>query len=916
LQPGRYRATIRDSRGCQFSAEINVIGGQAIVATVNQGQAATCNRSDGSIVISNVSGGSGTFVYSLDGTNFSGTTTFANLAAGAYTVYIREQNGTCVATFPVTVASTACCQLAVTPTATQPTGCSSTDGRIELAVTNGTAPFTYRLNNGAFQNNNVFSGLGNGGYTVTVRDATGCESVVAVSLAAPNALSAQTEQVTPASCFGRADGRVRVFNVTGGSNNIDNYEYSINGGTFQNSALFSGLRAGVYLLTVRDKSNGCVASYPVTVSEAAQIVATVTPTNPTACAVRDGRIAIGNVTGGVGPYEYSLDSLTGYQVTPQFSNLGNGTFRVYVRDSRGCLAVYPIRLGSPNAVNVGTPTLVNPTCQGSNNGEITMGAVTGGQAPYQFNLNGGPYQTSGSFTGLRAGTFTVNVRDQTGCEYPFTYVLTEPATIVFEVRQTKDATCADPTGSVEVTGLLGGTPPYRYSLNGTDFQSSPIFENLEPNDYIMYVRDVSRNTCASSKPFTVRGARSVTFELTTSNIGCSNTERGSIIIHGIRGGIEVGSPIEYDISINGGRTFRSVTTDSVAFTDLEAGLYDIVIGYGANCRTAARRVTINAGSVPFDVTTTPATCGASNGSATATIANPIPGKTYYYSIDSLNFFTTPNFVNLRAGTYRMYLRESINDVCSNIRTFVVAGPDSVRYEIQRDSCNKVVVANLRGGVAPYVVTLEGRENRTSGAIFANEFVLRNLPDGEYTLQVTDAAGCRTRPFNFRVGNRVTFKTKTTPSVIEQPTGGVLIYDIANGQPPYSVSVDGQNWAVVKDRSIPIDTLVTGLPVGLATVWVRDANGCEQKTIVEIEELKFVVPNIFTPNGDGVNDTFFITKLPAGTFVKIVDRWGRVVYETRDYKNEWDGGTYPDGVYYYTIDIAGEKTYRGWVQIWR
>jgi len=916
LNPGRYRATIRDSKGCQFSANIDIIGGEAITATVTQGQQASCGRADGTIAISNVSGGSGVFVYSLNGTDFSGATTFTGLAAGAYTVYIREQNGSCIATFPATITAAQCCQLTVTPVSSQPTSCSSTDGTITVNVTAGVAPLTYRLNNGLAQNSNVFGGLGNGSYIISVTDANGCQSTVSVLLASPNALTAQAEQVLPVSCFGEANGTARIYNVVGGSNNINNYEYSLDGIIYQNSPLFTRLRAGIYILYVRDRVVGCVASYPVTVNEATQITATVTPVNPSVCTAQDGSINIASVIGGAGSYQYSLDSLTGYQVTPRFSNLGNGTYKVYIKDTRGCMAVYPVRLSSPNAINVASPTLINPTCQGSNNGQIRIGTVTGGQAPYQYSINGGAYESSGVFNALPAGTYTVRVKDQSGCEYPFTYTLTEPATIVFEVVQTKEVTCTDPTGAIEVNRIVGGTQPYSFSLNNRDFQPSPVFPNLSPDNYTMYVRDASVNTCSSSKPFTIRGARAVTYEVLTTDVGCSGTDKGSITIQKITGGIVTGLPVEYRISINNGTTFRFVTTDNATFNDLEAGIYNIVIEYGAGCRTAARRVVINPGSIPFNVTATPATCGASNGSASVAITNPIPGKVYYYSMDSLNFFTTPNFPNLRSGTYKMFVRESLVDNCPNMRRFTVPGPDSVRYVIRRQDCNTMIVDNIRGGVAPYVITINGRESRITGEIFQNRYVFTDLRDGQYVLTITDSEGCSTFPFNFRVGNAISYKVKTTPSVIEKPTGQVLIYDIAGGQPPYEVSLDGQQWDLIKDRSIPIDTLVKEVPTGLVTVYIRDANGCIKPMTTEITELKFVVPNIFTPNGDGINDTFFITKLPPGTFVKIIDRWGKVAFETRDYKNDWDGGQYPDGVYYYTIDIAGEQTYKGWVQIWR
>jgi gliding motility-associated-like protein len=78
-----------------------------------------------------------------------------------------------------------------------------------------------------------------------------------------------------------------------------------------------------------------------------------------------------------------------------------------------------------------------------------------------------------------------------------------------------------------------------------------------------------------------------------------------------------------------------------------------------------------------------------------------------------------------------------------------------------------------------------------------------------------------------------------------------------------------------------------------------------------------VPNVFTPNGDGVNDVFFIRNLPDSNSELIINnRWGGEVYSTRDYQNNWDGGEISDGVYYYRLSIPDSQALTGWVEIIR
>ncbi len=122
-------------------------------------------------------------------------------------------------------------------------------------------------------------------------------------------------------------------------------------------------------------------------------------------------------------------------------------------------------------------------------------------------------------------------------------------------------------------------------------------------------------------------------------------------------------------------------------------------------------------------------------------------------------------------------------------------------------------------------------------------------------------------------------------------------------------------------------------------------GCDttfSKSIIVLP-VKLKVPNVFTPNNDGINDYFIIDNDPAGTTedeneetrgfeyesynpindyylrteLTIFNRWGRIVYKSSDYKNDWDGGKLPDGTYFYVIECVGEHgndRYQGSVTI--
>jgi large repetitive protein len=112
-----------------------------------------------------------------------------------------------------------------------------------------------------------------------------------------------------------------------------------------------------------------------------------------------------------------------------------------------------------------------------------------------------------------------------------------------------------------------------------------------------------------------------------------------------------------------------------------------------------------------------------------------------------------------------------------------------------------------------------------------------------------------------------------------------------------------------------------LPVGNYLVEVIDNNGCEATTIVIVPaDTRILIPNIFTPNNDTMNDQFEIVNLPEGGSHKLVitNRWGKQVFSSGNYSegNFWDAEGEPDGIYFYRLQVQGDQTYTGWVEVLR
>ncbi|QJB32196.1 DUF11 domain-containing protein [Chitinophaga oryzae] len=91
------------------------------------------------------------------------------------------------------------------------------------------------------------------------------------------------------------------------------------------------------------------------------------------------------------------------------------------------------------------------------------------------------------------------------------------------------------------------------------------------------------------------------------------------------------------------------------------------------------------------------------------------------------------------------------------------------------------------------------------------------------------------------------------------------------------------------------------------------------TITASDEI--FIPNVITPNGDGKNDRFVVLGLGKypGSGLFIYNRWGNMVYQSKDYDNKWDGNGLNEGTYYYILKLRapeGERVYKGWIELLR
>ena len=226
--------------------------------------------------------------------------------------------------------SDTCAGLTGTTTVTGSFTCpSDANGQVMIQAIGGTSPsYTYKLDQGSFQNSNSFSQLSQGAHSIFIKSGN-CTAEVPFNLIGPDTFSFQ-EVVTPASCNGNSDGVVDLA-AMGGSGNLTLSMDSINWTT---NNLFASLSAGFYTFYVKDDSNCVGKSIPIEVTEPESLTVVDSVTSTTTNLSNDGIIVL-HTTGGNPPYQFSLDNIT-YQADSTYTGLISGLYNIYVKDIKGC----------------------------------------------------------------------------------------------------------------------------------------------------------------------------------------------------------------------------------------------------------------------------------------------------------------------------------------------------------------------------------------------------------------------------------------------------------------------------------------------------------------------------------------------------------------------------------------------------
>ncbi|MFK7934634.1 MAG: PKD domain-containing protein, partial [Saprospiraceae bacterium] len=243
LAAGNYEVTVADANNCTVTQAVTISNSESPTATVANTTAAACEQNNGSFTL-NINGGESPYSLNYGNGNIAGNTA-NNLAADDYNVTIADANG-CTTTQAISIAGSTGPSVAIDNL--QPATCGSTDGGFTATATEGTAPYTFNIGQGAVDNG-TFANLASDNYTVTVTDANGCETTQSVSVDGETTLTTGTSSVKPPAC-GESNGSFKIEV----SNGQAPFQYNIGSGNVSDPN-FENLGSGLYQVTITDAGN-------------------------------------------------------------------------------------------------------------------------------------------------------------------------------------------------------------------------------------------------------------------------------------------------------------------------------------------------------------------------------------------------------------------------------------------------------------------------------------------------------------------------------------------------------------------------------------------------------------------------------------------------------------------------------------
>lgn len=971
LKKGSYSVTVTQTGNeCGYILPVVVINGPGVQLLSSKVTDVSCaGLADGSIELE-VSGSNLSFQWNSGETSKN----ISNKVPGFYSVHISD--GICdldINNIQIKAPTT----LAVSGVPTAPACFGINSGKIELYITGGTTPYSFKWSNGDTTQN--ITDINAGNFVCTVTDAHGCSVVTPIYTLSDPATLAVFSIKDNVDCFQGTDGVISV-SVLGG---VPPYSYNWNDGVKAKDRNF--LAAGTYKLTVTDQKGCSVTSSNIEITQPPKLQAFVSSLEQTSCKnLSNGQISI-NVTGGTTPYEYLWSN--NFQ-GKDLLNASQGNYSITVTDANNCrTSIIGMKISSADSILIALQKLTNTTCNTIANGSIVMN-VSGGNGNYQYQWSNGA--TTKNLASIPSGTYQLTVSDSGGCAIVSDiYTISEisPVSIILENLEIADC-ASNQKGNIDISASGQAPFSFKWSNGATTEDLYGVFNGM----YGVTVSD-NQGCKATYNNINLSGTGDPFFVHLNvlEGISCPGSKDGRLVVH-IDGGV---APYQYNWS-TGKEYDLEAQTDSVS--GLFAGNYAITITDNRGCVVSDTVVLSSPAALTLNVKNIKNL--ACKGKNTGAILLEVSGGTKPYKFvwttpDGTIENTTANFTGLKGGLYSVMVIDAngctqelpapvmlseppvafqfenvfvTQPGCSgentgSVSVFTKGGVGMTQYSWNPPSLVGSFATNLTGGTYKITVTdqnncsidttiiLEPYKpmnvtasvnsdpvcNSNKNYIFlsvsqgkapytykwntgSSSGFIDSLFAGTYWVQVSDAKGCI---FNdtFAVGvqGMVLDSVISKPNTGPLPNGSAAVY-VSGGKPPYKYK-----WE--EKAGSGTTSFVINLSSGYYCLLVEDQNGCKMTVCVEIENKTSTADIPDTGSGADIypnpaNSTIQIRDisiLNGKEHIYIFDALSRIV-QNKDIEwregisSEIDISHLPSGIYWLVYKNKAQNRYLKFIKL--
>ncbi len=731
-----------------------------------------------------------------------------------------------------------------------------------------------------------------------------------------------SQEVSQSTCFESDDGAIDIT-ITGGIPFTTGNPYTIswtgpNGFTSSNQDI-SKLEVGSYSLNIISDDGGfCPFNKTYYVGEPGKFrFNNNTSSDITCLGKNDGQINL-SVTGGNLPYTYvwTKDGNPFTFTGENPNNLERGKYVVTVTDNNNCDTL-------TDSFTIDEPELLEITlesdpvdtilCYGSFSGVIEVSAKGGrpfGGTNYIWSWTGpnGFRSNSQNLNNIESGTYNLTVTDRSGCTDNLQVFVPQNPQIKLDYT-VKPLTCYnDDSGAITVNNILGGIPPYEplvWSNLGTGMSQ----DNLSAGTYIITVTDA----IGCSRLFTIPVNNAPVFEIDPyiKDVSCYGENDGSIKLNLVGG--------ENPVTI----IWSDGSTAGNERNNIGPGKYEVDITDGNGCTIQDKFIIREPQELTLiSILTDALDCDDVN---SGLIDLEITGGTLPLSIVWSNGETTEDLINIPPDIYKVTITDAnqceISDSFEIKRFNPLLAPFEVitNFNCTTREIDQTFTAKVEGGVPPYNLSWSNEDSPFATISGINNEIMNTNENGLVILTVTDGLGC-IKNFSIQVEKPVLDDARFSTSSFGKST-----YDVYSIKDPILFtnealgSIENISWDFgdgnFSSEENPNHSYINPGTYTI-TQTVTYPFGCiysKSITLVIEKGYSLIMPNAFTPNNDGYNNTFAPEFIGLSAMkLDIYDTWGNIIFsEFADKLEGWNGKIKDDnaenGNYYYKFSA---KTFYG------